>query len=140
MGLATPLHDSLLPRSAAMSRYIFADRCVEALSPQGREFTCHSTTCQTLSRIDLVYPPSSATHRTRQIRHLPREISDYAPVSLTISLAKPPGLQLWRLSRFWALDERIQELLMEAFCNYWAMNGDSAKVPWDALKAWIRRE
>lgn len=110
--------------------------------PHDREYTCDSTSYRALSRIDLVYVSSGALRCTRERKHLPRGISDHAPLNLTISLARSPGLKLWRLSRFWVLDERIQESILEAICNFWLLNGDSANATtlWDTFKAWIRGE
>lgn len=96
----------------------------------------------TLSHIDLVYASSMELRWIREVQHLARGISDHAPLSLTISLSKPPSLQLWHLSRYWALDTKIQDPLLEAICNYWIFNGESAifTIMWDAFKSWVRGE
>lgn len=108
--------------------------------PRDREYTCHSTSYRALSRKELAYASTEALGWTREAKHLPWGIWDHAPIYIIISLAKPPGLKLWRLSRFWALDERIQESMMETICNFWVLNGESANAAtlWDAFKTWIR--
>lgn len=88
----------------------------------------------------LFFASSVALCWVQEVRHLSRGVSDHGPLCLTISVSKSPGLILWRLSRFWATDTRLQEPLMAAICNYWVLNRNLAdpKVTWDALKAWLR--
>lgn len=73
---------------------------------------------------------------------MPCGISVHAPLNLTISLARSPGLKLWHLSRFWAQDDMLQEPLLEAICNFWVLNGDfaNAMTVWDTFKSWVRGE
>lgn len=47
--------------------------------PNLREFTFHSTTYKTLSKIDLVFASNAALPYVRGISVLPRGISDHAP-------------------------------------------------------------
>lgn len=71
--------------------------------------------------------------------NLSRGISDPAPLLITLQLSAPVGAGMWRLSRSWIMDPKIQEELPEALCNYWLFN-DSANplVVWDAFKAWLK--
>lgn len=98
--------------------------------------TCH----RALFHCDLAFASSLAHHWVREAQHLYKEVSDHAPLSYPFqSLTPPQSLRLWHLSRFWALDTKIQEPLMEA--NYWVLNEDSTnKVMWDAFKCWVRGE
>lgn len=110
--------------------------------PQSKVFTCHSATHKTLSRIDLAYASGPALQFVQDLSVLPRGISDHAPLCLTLALTVPPGTRLWRLSRFWANDERLQEPLMASICNFWMDNVGSVSPPvlWDSFKAWMRGE
>lgn len=106
--------DRLCPVARPSCLYQWADTFMltdvwRHFHPHGREFTCHSTTYHTLTRIDLIYTSSGALRWTREARHLPRGISGHAPLCLNISLADSSGLWLWRLSRFWALDDRTND-------------------------------
>lgn len=105
--------------------------------PRDREYTCHSASYRTLSQIDLVYVSTGALCWMREVKHLPRGISDHAPLSLAVSLDRSSGPRLWRLclSRFWAMDDRIQEAMSEAICNFWLRNRESANalILWDTF-------
>lgn len=54
------------------------------MHPTLREYTCHSSTHKTPSRIDLVYAFNFALQFVRDLTVLPRGISDHAPLCLSL--------------------------------------------------------
>lgn len=60
------------------------------MHPKLREYTCHSSSHKTLSRIDLVYASSFALQYVRDLTVFPRGISDHAPLYLLLTLTSPP--------------------------------------------------
>lgn len=94
--------------------------------PCTQEYTCHSATHKTLSRIDLVFASPAA---------LPwvRDVSDHAPTCLTSW-----GVEIVALVQI--LDTEIQEDMAESICSYWSIHRDSggSGVWWDAFKAYVR--
>lgn len=63
-------------------------------NPHRRAYTCHSASHRSFSRIDLAYVDHSALSRVKDIRILPRGVSDHAPLLLTLELSHTPGLSL----------------------------------------------
>lgn len=108
--------------------------------PTLRAFTCHSASYKTFSRIDLVYSGGPVLSRVKDVTILPRGVSDHAPVSLTLEMSCAPSEGLWRLSRFWLSDSRIElpgKADMEAF---WSTRDRNVSLPdsWDAFKVCMR--
>lgn len=91
-------------------------------NPRTQAFTCYSVSHRTFSRIDPVLP------RVMDIKILPREISDHAPLLLTLDLPVAPTDRLWRLSRFWVSvsDTVVDALFRTEMTGYWAVNPGSA--------------
>lgn len=106
--------------------------------PQGKQFTCHSATHVTLSRIDLIYVSDPLLARVRAVTHLSRGISDYAPVLLDLSTDSAAQMGL---SRYWITNEKLEPILLSELRDYWTHNDHLATpdVVWDAFKAYARR-
>lgn len=107
-----------------------------------REFTCLSTTHRNMFRIDLAFASPALVRRVVSAEVLSRGISNHALVSVTIRLSHVVGERLWRLSKYWIMEPKIQEELPEALCNFWINNVVSAGplVLWDTFKSWLRGE
>lgn len=110
--------------------------------PSDMEFICHSATYCTFSRIDLAYASSWALQWVTADNILARGASGHAPLLVTMQLAEPGGPVIWRLSRFWLMDQKIQESIPEALCGFKLLNEDTTRplLVWDAFKSWLRGE
>lgn len=108
--------------------------------PSRRAYTCHSASHKTLSRIDLAYVGGSVLPMVRDIKILPRGISDHAPLALKLCVSNAPGENLWRLSRFWLNDTRVSEPYRSEAIHYWRDLDQSVTMTtsWDAFKAFTR--
>lgn len=91
--------------------------------PSSWELTCHSASYQTLPQIDLAFASGSALHQVSAISILSRGVSDHAPLLVILSLGLPGG-GLWRLSRYWVIENSVQEPMQEELCQYWLTNYD----------------
>lgn len=60
--------------------------------PDTKEYSCFSSTFNTLSRIDLCFVSRDLLPRVVDAQYLPRAISDHSPMLLTIDLEKPRGI------------------------------------------------
>lgn len=78
--------------------------------------------------------------RLKDIKILPRGISDHAPLLLTMNLTSTPENNLWRLSRFWVSVEAVDGHFRGALQEYWEVNQGTAGTltVWDAFKAYTR--
>lgn len=98
--------------------------------PLNASFTCRSATYRTLLHIDLMCTGGSFLPRVQQISILPRGISDHAPLLLQLSLEGSPLDKLWRLSRFWISDPRVDSGFHQQMNTYWAVTPVSALGRW----------
>lgn len=55
-------------------------------NPGVREYSCHSETHKTLSRIDFLLSMADGLPFISNIRYLPRAISDHSPIEVTLNL------------------------------------------------------
>lgn len=108
--------------------------------PDKRQYTCHSATYASFSRIDLIYTTDSLLSWIQDVEILPRGISDHAPLLLKLQTDLPMGTALWRLSGFWITDESVAPLVEGELGVYWALNEGTVPPPvlWDAFKAYTR--
>lgn len=67
--------------------------------PSDREYTCLSTTYQSMSRIDLAFASPAMLKRVISTEILSRGISDH--LSVTIRTSHVEGGRVWRLCRYW---------------------------------------
>lgn len=88
--------------------------------PQAREYTCHSASYKTFSRIDLIYAGGPVLPKVREVRILPRGISDHAPLLLELDLSVVLSDKLWRLSRYWVSDGEVEPKYREDLKSYWS--------------------
>lgn len=76
--------------------------------PRERQYTCHSATYASFSRIDLFNASGPLLSHTREVKILPRGISDHAPPATTqLTTDTPAGVSLWWLWGFWITDEHV---------------------------------
>lgn len=108
--------------------------------PNERSYTCCSLSHNTLSRIDLIYASGNLLPKIREIKILPRGISDHSPMFCVIQATTPPADRIWRLSRFWIKHPTIEFEMATLIRQYWLLNADSTSPgnDWDAFKAYIR--
>lgn len=87
-----------------------------------------------------MYSGGSVLSRIRDITILPRGVSDHAPVSLQLELSCPPSEGLWRLSRFWLADTRVEMPCKDNMISFWSTWDRSTPAPfaWDAFNATMR--
>lgn len=97
-------HDS--PLSCWMDMYGLKD-VWQWKYPGLKQYTCHSATYASFSRIDLMLTDGSLLSRTLGVEILPQGISDHAPVLLRLDVGSPSGPALWRLLGYWVTDERV---------------------------------
>lgn len=110
--------------------------------PSDSEFTCHSASHRSFSRIDLVYMSPGALRGVYSAEILSRGISDHAPVLVMCRPSAPEDPRMWRLSRYWIVEPTIQKERQDAVEEYWRINEQSVSLTtcWDAFKAWLRGE
>lgn len=112
-----------------------------ARNPGDCQFSCHSRTHDSLSRIDMALGTDHLLECLEEIRYLPRGLSDHSPllVKLNFSPLLRPPLRLWALNAFWlrVIDHQLIASALEDYISYNAGSVTPA-VYWDALKASLR--
>lgn len=105
--------------------------------PSDRMYTCHSSSYNTLSRIDLFYASLPMLPKIIDIEILPRGISDHSPLLCTLQTAIPQADRIWRLSRFWIEHPTIEVEMVKEIKQFWLSNANSTTpgTVWDAFKA-----
>lgn len=108
--------------------------------PGERQYSCHSRTHATLSRIDLVLGNEEALNVVEEIVYEPRGISDHTPVIASVRVGGQYGRGSWKINPFWLELIGEEEKMMEGLSEYISINLGSASlgVVWDSLKAHIR--
>lgn len=78
--------------------------------------------------------------RVTDVRILPREISDHAPLLLVLYLSLGLMPNLWMLSRYWISDVEVEGQFGVELTGYWATNAGSAaaEMMWEAFKVAMR--
>lgn len=106
-----------------------------------RQYSCHSSTYNSLSRIDMAIGNPLACQLTTCVKYLPRTMSDHSPLLLQIKIPNSsPGLgKPWRLNPFW-LNIIDHSQILTGLTDYFLFNSGSAdlNVEWDAMKASLR--
>lgn len=109
-------------------------------NPGVREYSCHSETHKTLSRIDLVLSSVDELPYLSGVRYLPRAISDHSLLEVTLDLNDSRGRKPWRMNTNWLQEEFITKKCKTSIEHYWKENGTETPVAnqWDAFKATMR--
>lgn len=69
--------------------------------PEERQYSCHSRTHATLSRIDLVLGNMEALNVVEEIVYEPRGVSDHTPVIATVKVGERFSGGGWKINPFW---------------------------------------
>lgn len=109
--------------------------------PGIRQYSCHSSTYHTLSRIDMAIGNHLLCQLVSQVTYQTRTVSDHSPLLLQISIpmvSKGPR-KTWKLNPFW-LNIVDQKWIQTELTSYFLQNSNSAPhhVIWDAMKATLR--
>lgn len=109
--------------------------------PGIRQYSCHSSTYQTLSRIDLAIGNQLMCQLVSQVTFQTRTVSDHSPLLLQLGLPMVSRGQrkTWKLNPFW-LTIVDQKWVQNELHTYFSQNSGSAShhVVWDAMKATLR--
>lgn len=137
---ATSATDTLSPFGRMLQETAFVDLW-RSKYPQAHQYSCHSNTYQSLSRIDLIIGNSLARNLTIKVEYLTRGISDHSPMLLTLRI---PGMRRrdslpWKLNPFWLTIIDMEQVAV-AVTEYFSINNGSTTVNtvWDAFKAFLR--
>lgn len=108
--------------------------------PTERMYTCHSSSYNSLSPIDLPYASIPILPKITGIEMLPRGISDHSPLICTLQTITPQADRLWRLSKFWIEHPTIHIEMAKEIKQFWRINAttSTAGTVWDTFKAYIR--
>ena len=86
--------------------------------PEDRQFSCHSDSFHTMSRIDMAFTPADVLPLVHSVRYLPRGISDHAPLLIGLFLLPKSGPKVWRLNSYWLEDETVQTQCQKSMVDY----------------------
>lgn len=112
-------------------------------NPNKKEFSCHSSTHKTYSRIDYFLISVELLTNVKNCWYDSIVISDHAAVSMEICLGKfTQHSPRWRFQTHWLQDPTFLKLIEAGIDNYFQLNTveTSASVRWEAFKAYIRGE
>lgn len=97
--------------------------------PCTRGYTCNSTMYLVMSNIDPIYVSGPVLSRVREVTVLPRGISDHAPILLQVQTTANPANSLWRHSRYWVTDERVELQVDSAIVSFWSSDPPHENLP-----------
>lgn len=109
--------------------------------PLERQYSCHSSTFQSLSRIDFMLGNSLTRNLVVKVEYLTRGLSDHSPMLLVLLLpgSRRAASPSWKLHPFWlsVIDTRQ---ISDALSEYFSFNCGSTlgHTVWDASKAFLR--
>ena len=111
------------------------------LNPNRKEFSCHSRTHNSYSRIDFFLISSQIRHKIRNCQYDSIVISDHAPISLTYvdnNLVNSPPR--WRFHIKWLQDPAFIDYIGKQIDMFFEINTTqtSACTRWEAFKAFLR--
>lgn len=112
-------------------------------NPNKKEFSCHSSTYKTYSRIDYFLISVELLINVANCWYDSIVISDHAAASMEISLGIfAQHSQRWRFQIYWLQDSSFLKFMGACIDNYFLLNTDetTASVRWEAFKAYIRGE
>lgn len=110
-------------------------------NPTTLEYSCHSNTHKTQSRIDYFLISETLVANIQDCGHKGIVISDHALLFLHYRLTPHPrGQTVWRLSPRWLHDQKFLNTVERNIELFFATNTDetSASIRWEAFKAYIR--
>ena len=110
-------------------------------NPTTLEYSCHSNTHQTQSRIDYFLISVTLAANVQDCGHKGIVISDHALLFLHYRLTSHArGQTVWRLSPRWLHDQNFLYFVKTNIEFFFATNTDetSASIRWEAFKAYIR--
>lgn len=111
------------------------------LNPHGVEYSCHSSTHKTYSRIDYFLISTQIRHKIKNCQYDSIVISDHAPISITYHDNKlvnsPPR---WRFHTKWLQDSVFIDFIGRQIDLFFELNTTqtSASIRWEAFKAFLR--
>lgn len=111
------------------------------LYPSDKSFTFFSYSHRINSRLDYFFISKSDRHRIVNCEIGVRDISDHAPVSLTLHLDNDRKETLWRLNTSFLKDDEFKKIVEKEMKDYKDYNNEHDTSPsmlWDASKAVIR--
>lgn len=108
--------------------------------PGERQYSCHSRTLATLSRIDLVLCNEEALKVMNGMDYDPRGLSDHSPVIFSVKTGWCVGRGEWKLNPFWLEVIEDDGGIVSDLKEFIKLNQGSAPlgITWDALKAYLR--
>ena len=110
-------------------------------NPDKREFSCHSTTYNTYSRLDYFLISNTSVFKIKSCYYNGIIISDHAAVSLELKVHKEyKGPPKWRFDNKWLQDPQFVQFLNANIDVFFKLNKNetSSLIRWDAFKAYIR--
>lgn len=109
--------------------------------PTGRDYTHFSAPHSTYSRIDYFFTFLKDRHRIHSCDIGTIDISDHAPVVMTININDSIRSTLWKLNSSILNNPQVKENLKSAIESYFKENDNGEVSPtiiWDAFKAVLR--
>lgn len=107
-------------------------------NPSTLQYSCCSSTYQSLSRIDLALGTDQKVPRLLDVSYRGTGLSDHSPLLLSFHTAQPKW-KCWRVSPFWLKvlprGERVKRYLTEFFQNN--KGSSSPLIVWDTMKAYF---
>ncbi len=109
--------------------------------PTERDYTHYSNPHDVYSRIDYIFIFKRDRHRVHQCEHGNIDLSDHAPILLTIQISNNPRNTLWKLNSSILNDQQFKTQIKKELEQFLQENNNE-KVPseivWDTLKAVVR--
>lgn len=106
-----------------------------------RAYTCHSTSYNTMSRIDFVFVSNSLLPTITGSGIAPRALSDHSPRWITVSILRVVPIHIWRLNPFWL--SVVPDLEGIARELHYILNNpkttETVPLAWDVFKNQARR-
>lgn len=109
-------------------------------NPRASQFSCYSSSCASLSRIDLVLGNGSASQVINNVVYQPRGVSDHSLLIISVNPGHKKVYRTWKMNPAWLEVIESQEVVIAELKEFIKFNsGTTSKgVMWDALKAYLR--
>uniref|UniRef100_A0A671X7A5 Reverse transcriptase domain-containing protein n=1 Tax=Sparus aurata TaxID=8175 RepID=A0A671X7A5_SPAAU len=110
-------------------------------NPTKKEYSCHSASHNTYSRIDYYLISSTIVSKVKDCLYKSILISDHALILLKYSASDDlRGQTIWRLKSFWLHNPAFLEFVSSNIVDYFRLNTTetTTAVRWEAFKAFIR--